>query len=141
MTLRRTARRIEDLPTSASMSDVGMMLIFFFLVTSVFSASKGLVTEQGDPIERLDSVEPMIVRIASEGLRVDDVSVPVGSLRQHLRGTDPTRPVILVTDDHAPYASMVRVYDELLLRQESVGLVQGVFVPTGSQVQQFALDQ
>ena len=117
MRVRRTDPD-ASIPTS-SMADIAFLLIIFFMVTAVFSATKGLVmtlpTDDSDP-PIVDPDPAVYIHVEAGRVVVDCREMEVGEIPGYLApklARNPNKPVILYTDPDAAYRSMVRVYDVL----------------------------
>lgn len=109
----------DEIPTS-SMADIAFLLIIYFMVTTTFTATRGLdfapPKDDDNPpmIEKEDSV---LIEIRSDGsLVVDQRPMPIGELIEYLKPklvNNPAKPVIIRPDPTAPYGAMVDVMDEL----------------------------
>lgn len=142
MKLRRKAAESE-IPT-ASMADIAFLLIIFFMVTAVFSATKGLDFKlPKEENKEADTEEAVFIKIGADAsvsvdCKVMEASEILGYLEPKLT-RDPNKPVILYTDPQAPYQAMIAVYDELgSAKDETHGFrVRNIAVPTQSEVQQY----
>jgi biopolymer transport protein ExbD len=109
----------DEIPTS-SMADIAFLLIIYFMVTTTFTATRGLdfapPKDDDNPplIEKEDSV---LIEIRSDGsLVVDQRPLPIDELIEYLKpklDRNPAKPVIIRPDPASPYGSMVDVMDEL----------------------------
>jgi len=108
----------SSIPTS-TMADIAFLLIIFFMVTSVFSATKGLElalpsdeTTQSDP-----TPEPAVfIHVQADRVVVDCREMGVDEILPYLEPKllrNPNKPVVLYTDPDAEYQSMITVYDVL----------------------------
>ena len=134
----------DEIPTS-SMADIAFLLIVFFMVTAVFSATKGLdfklPKEQDDaPPETEDAV---FIKVHTDGsVLVDCKGMEGPEILDYLEpklARNPEKPVILYTDPYAPYQAMIAVYDVLgTPKVEDDGYkVKNISVPTQSEVQEY----
>jgi biopolymer transport protein ExbD len=120
-------------------------LIIFFLVTSVFSAARGLALElpADDDGQRALAVEAVFIQVAADGgIRVDCHPMGLDGILAYLEPRlrrNPDKPVILHTDAGATYQSMISVYDVLgSARQETHGFeVRHLSVPTEREVRDY----
>jgi biopolymer transport protein ExbD len=134
----------SEIPT-ASMADIAFLLIIFFMVTAVFSATKGLEfslpkEEENAPAEEEEAV---FVKVEADGsftvdcrpMQLDEVLPYLGPKLVR----NPEKPVILYTDGAAKYQDMIRVYDILgSADEEKDGFkVKNIAVPTRSEVQDY----
>jgi len=130
-----------EIPTS-SMADIAFLLIIFFMVTAVFSATKGLPfalpKEESQP-PNAESEEAVFIKVAPDGsLTVDCKPMGLGGILDYLEPKltrDAEKPVILYTDAYAPYQAMISVYDILGSAKDERGFdVKNISVPTQSEV-------
>ena len=117
MRLRKTDAD-SSIPTS-SMADIAFLLIIFFMVTSVFSASKGLefVLPTDDHSPPDPTPDPAVfIHVQADRVVVDCREMGVDEILPYLEPKllrNPNKPVILYTDPEATYQSMISVYDVL----------------------------
>ena len=142
MRLRKTGSPAE-IPTS-SMADIAFLLIIFFMVTAVFSATKGLEfklpkEDQDAPPESEDAV--FIKVYPDSTIAVDCKPMQHDEILDYLEPKltrNPEKPVILYTDADAPYSGMIAVYDVLSRAKETRGFkVKNISVPTQSEVREY----
>jgi biopolymer transport protein ExbD len=133
----------SEIPTS-SMADIAFLLIVFFMVTAVFSATKGLEfklpKDDNKPPEQEEAV--FIQVMANETVFVDCRQMELDEILPYLEPKllrNPEKPVILYTDASAPYKAMIAVYDVLgSAKQETHDFkVKNISVPTQSEVQEY----
>jgi biopolymer transport protein ExbD len=131
-----------EIPT-ASMADVAFLLIIFFLVTSVFSVTRGIQFSLPRHDEAAFTAEPeaaVLIRIAADGkLLVDDRPMVLDEIRGYLEPRlqrNPGKSVIVQTALEAPYSAMTDVFDEL--RQTGV---TNVVLPTQSELATYGLEE
>jgi len=134
----------DEIPTS-SMADIAFLLIVFFMVTTTFTATRGLdfaLPEDDDDPPVVEKEESVLVEILPNGeLIVDQDPMQLHEIIPYLKPKlerNPKKPVIIRPDIAAPYRYMVQVYDEL--RQwEDYGLEQpiNISVPTQREIQSF----
>ncbi len=140
----KLARRegTSEIPTS-SMADIAFLLIIFFMVTAVFSATKGLEFKlpKDDDTKPPESEEAVFIKVAVDGsITVDCRPMELDGILAYLEPKllrNPEKPVILYTDASAEYQSMIAVYDVLGSAQiKTHGFkVKNISVPTQSEVQ------
>jgi biopolymer transport protein ExbD len=134
----------SEIPT-ASMADIAFLLIIFFMVTAVFSATKGLefklpTEEENAPAEEEEAV---FIKVEADGsFTVDCKEVALDEILAYLEPKllrNPEKPVILYTDPNASYQHMVNVYDVLgSAKEETHGFkVKNISVPTSSEVRAY----
>ncbi len=129
------------IPTS-SMADIAFLLLIFFMVTTVFSATKGLdfrlPKEDDNPPEK---VEAVYIRVYPGGrISVDGRQMEISQILPYLKPkleNWPDKPVILHTDGNATYQDMITVYDELK-RGSQIGIVvKNIAIPTNREIQEY----
>ena len=143
MKLKRKPNEAE-IPTS-SMADIAFLLIIFFMVTAVFSATKGLDFKlpQDDDNSPPESEEAVFIKVGPDGsVSVECKPMSLDEIQGYLEPKltrDAEKPVILYTDAYAPYQSMIAVYDVLgEPKYETHGYkVKNISVPTQSEVQEY----
>jgi biopolymer transport protein ExbD/biopolymer transport protein TolR len=134
----------SEIPTS-SMADIAFLLIIFFMVTAVFSATKGLEfklpkDEDNSPPEEEEAV---FVQVAADGsVAVDCKPMTPEEILPYLEPKllrNPEKPVILYVDAAAEYQDMIRVYDVLGAPKEDKDgwKVKNISVPTQTEVQEY----
>lgn len=134
----RSLRRREDasIPTS-SMADIAFLLIIFFMVTTVFSATKGIElkfpdTEEPDP----EPESAVFIEVRPEEVLVDCRPTPVAEILAYLEpklARNPNKPVILYTVPEAEYQDMITVYDLLAEHR----LVMNLSIPTKTDIDEY----
>jgi biopolymer transport protein ExbD len=133
----------SEIPTS-SMADIAFLLIIFFMVTAVFSATKGLEFKlPKDDNKPPEQEEAVFIKVAAdESVLVDCKPMELDEILPYLEPKllrNPEKPVILYTDAMAPYKAMIAVYDVLgSAKQETDGFkVKNISVPTQSEVEEY----
>ncbi|HEX7076982.1 MAG TPA: biopolymer transporter ExbD [Candidatus Eisenbacteria bacterium] len=118
MRLRRRARHASSIPT-ASMADIAMLLLIFFLSTTVIAAQSALDVRlpgvtAGERVRRENAVR---VWLGPDGeVAVNDARVPlagIGPLVAAKLRENPRLLVALHADARAPYATVARVLEQL----------------------------
>ena len=134
----------SEIPTS-SMADIAFLLIIFFMVTAVFSATKGLDFKlpQDDNNQPPESEEAVFIKVAPDGsITVDCQPMEAVDILPYLEPKllrNPEKPVILYTDAFAQYQAMIAVYDVLgQAKRDTHGFkVKNISVPTQSEVSEY----
>jgi biopolymer transport protein ExbD len=133
----------SEIPTS-SMADIAFLLIIFFMVTAVFSATKGLEFKlPKDDDKPPEQEEAVFIKVgADSSVLVDCKPMELSEILPYLEPKllrNPEKPVILYTDASAPYASMIAVYDVIgSAKQNTHGYkVKNISVPTQSEVAEY----
>jgi biopolymer transport protein ExbD len=123
MRVRRSSSTDSAIPTS-SMADIAFLLIIFFMVTAVFSATKGLEMRlPPDDEEDADrtTVPAVLIQVLEDHVLLDCNVARIEDILPYLEPKltgNPNKPVILYTHPRVEYRRMVRVYD-LLSNTES----------------------
>ena len=128
------------------MADIAFLLIVFFMVTAVFSATKGpdfkLPKHEEDAPP--DTEEAVFINIHTDGSVLVDCKPMEGEeILDYLEpklARNPEKPVILYTDPYAPYQAMISVYD--IIGNAEVEKTRGfkiknISVPTQSEVAEY----
>lgn len=156
MKIGRSKDAPAEIPTS-SMADIAFLLIIFFMVTAVFSATKGLefkLPSNEDDNRKAETEEAVFIQVAADGsISVDCKPMEVSDILDYLGPKlkrDAQKPVILYTDPFASYQSMISVYDVLLVPEREDNLlreknlppkygwkVKNISVPTQSEIQDY----
>jgi biopolymer transport protein ExbD len=129
-----------EIPT-ASMADVAFLLIIFFLVTSLYSVTRGIQFSLPKHDEAALTAEPeaaTLIEIASDGsLTIDNRPMRLEDIQGYVAPRlerNPERSVILQTAMEAPYEAMTDVFDEL----RQVG-VRNLVIPTSAELDMYGL--
>jgi biopolymer transport protein ExbD len=104
---------------TGSMADISFLLIIYFMITSAFSADRGMdfaLPEDTDTpeIKQEDSIDVHVLR--GGAIEVDAKGIPLEGLLPYTLEKlkqNPDKPVILRTDPDATYGDMIRVFDRL----------------------------
>jgi biopolymer transport protein ExbD len=137
--MRKLRKRLGEsqIPT-ASMADIAFLLIIFFMVTAVFSATKGLqlgLSEDDKDSLPVDPDPGVLVQVHEHGMHVDCRPMELEGLLPYLEprlSSNPDKPVILVPDADTPYRRVVEVYDTLM-----AGETAKVSFPTASEIESY----
>ena len=133
-----------EIPT-ASMADITFLLIIFFMVTAVFSATKGLElklpSDDDEQQKQVEEEEAVFIHVYGDQLLVDCKPMEISDILPYLEPKltrDAQKHVILYTDSDAPYSRMVDVYDELAKTKGDDSpwpfQVKNISIPTQSEV-------
>lgn len=137
--------------TSSSMADIAFLLIIFFMVTTIFSATKGL--EFKLPAEDNNDAPPedeeaIFFKVLEDGsflmdCRPAEADEILPYLQPKLERW-PDKPIIIYSRPQAPYKTMVEIYDVLLRSKEplekgGLGLPKepNISIPTKRDVEEF----
>jgi biopolymer transport protein ExbD len=126
-----------EIPTS-SMADIAFLLIVFFMVTSVFSVTRGLEFQLPKPDENeteQTAEEAVHIAIDRSGndcvFTVDQQLMNLSDINVYLQGKlmrNPNKFVIIDPAPTAPYRCMVDAFDEL-----KQGDVKNISIPTQAE--------
>jgi biopolymer transport protein ExbD len=121
-------KEIESEIFTGSMADISFLLIIYFMVTSVFSATRGLdfaLPDDSTTPPEIKQEESILVSV----LPGDDLRIEVDGKEMPLEGLLPycfekleqnaDKPVILRTDPDGTYGNMITVFDELRKAKET----------------------
>ena len=119
MKLGRETKFDDEIPTS-SMADIAFLLIIYFMVTTTFTATRGLdfaLPEEDDTPPVVEKEDSVLIAIEPSGnLVVDKKPMQLTEVLDYLRPkleVNPKKPVIIRPDPASPYHFMVEVLDEL----------------------------
>ena len=129
----------DEIPTS-SMADIAFLLIIYFMITTTFTATRGLdfapPKDDDNPpvIEKEDSV--LIEILPTGDLIVDQDPMLLEDVLEYLRPKlerNPEKPVIIRPEPTAPYGRMVNVMDVLRHGKVKLGLKDEVRISLPTQ--------
>ena len=117
--MRIKKKEVQSEIFTGSMADISFLLIIYFMITSAFSADRGLdfaLPEDTDTpeIKQEDSIDVHVLR--GGAIEVDAKGLPLEGLLPYCLEKlkqNPEKPVILRTDPDATYGDMIRVFDTL----------------------------
>ena len=134
----RLHRSQTEIPTS-SMADIAFLLIIFFMLTAVFTSSRGLqfAFPKDDPTDMdVQPEEAIHIKIVGEGqFRVDKQFMTLEEMAGYIQSKmeqNPQKPVIIQTEMQVPYHVMIDVFDLLKLLE-----VKNIAIPTKSEVERW----
>jgi biopolymer transport protein ExbD len=134
----------DDIPTS-SMADIAFLLIIYFMVTTTFTATRGLdfaLPEEDDSPPVIEKEDSVLIEIQPSGdLIVDQIPMPLSEVLEYLKPkleVNPKKPVIIRPDPQSPYKHMVSVLDELRQAQDK-GFSEEIriSIPTQREIESF----
>ena len=144
MKFSRKTSITAEIPT-ASMADIAFLLIIFFMVTTVFSATKGLefkLPKEEKDTRETSSEEAVFIKVeADSSFTVDCKTMQPGEILDYLQPKlerNPEKPVILYTVEDAPYQAMIRIYDVLASAEPERGFkVKNISIPTQTEIEEY----
>lgn len=123
-----TTQLKAEIPT-ASMADISFLLIVFFMLTMVFSSTKGvdfrLPEKKIEPNEPVLNPERAVFVHAKTGdiLEVDRRPVSEEEMYAYIRGklvVNPQKPVFILVEKDCMYKDLVKIYDVLMKLQSDL---------------------
>ncbi len=135
----KTRRVQSEIPT-ASMADIAFLLIIFFMVTTVFTATRGIDygLPQREQTNEIQPKESIYIHIRNTGEMTVDFR-PVANLTElasyikaKMQETGGKKPVIIRTDPDVPYGRTIAVLDVLKVLD-----VRNISIPTETEVEQW----
>ena len=135
----------DEIPT-ASMADIAFLLIVYFMVTTTFTATRGLdfaLPKEDDAPPVVEKEESVLIEIRPDGgLVVDQKTMRLEDVIDYLKPKlerNPLKPVIIQPDPQSSYRHMVQVFDELRLGKDRIGLKKdiNISIPTRREIEQF----
>ena len=134
----------DEIPTS-SMADIAFLLIIYFMVTTTFTATRGLdfaLPDDDDSPPVVEKQESVLIEILPSGETVvDQKPMPVSEILDYLKpklDVNPKKPVIIRPDPASEYKHMVTVLDELRQAKEK-GIKEdiAISIPTQREIEAF----
>lgn len=136
MKLKKKGSDVE-IPT-ASMADIAFLLIVFFMITSVFSVTRGLefqLPKNQDTPQDASQEEAIHIHVIPAGAdcayEVDREQMNLADIQIYIEpklARNPNKFVIIDPDPEAPYKCMVNAFDELKQAQ-----VKNISIPTAAE--------
>lgn len=136
-----------EIPT-ASMADIAFLLIVFFMLTTVFSANKGMEHMLPPKEDQPDTIEPeesIYIQVFPSGqFAMDGTNYPIESVDKVYSYVESKvqvnskKPIIVHTNPEADYGDMVRVVNEL--KKLSLDLEQdlAITIPSKAEAKRYA---
>jgi biopolymer transport protein ExbD len=127
---------------TGSMADISFLLIIYFMITSAFSATRGLdfalPEETNTPeIKQEDSIDVHVLR--GGAIEVDGNGMALEALLPYVGkklAENADKPVILRTDPDATYGDMIRVFDELRQAPDKIDMeIKTISIPTRREIE------
>ncbi|TDI12233.1 MAG: biopolymer transporter ExbD [Acidobacteria bacterium] len=136
-------KHTPEIPT-ASMADIAFLLIIYFMVTTVFSAKKGMQFElpKDEELETTQAEESIYIQVLSSGqLRVDGNPMALDAILDYIvpkLRINQRKPVIIHPEPSTPYEAMIGVYDELMASKVRMDFeIKTVVIPTQREIQEY----
>lgn len=140
--MRIKKKDIQSEIFTGSMADISFLLIIYFMITSAFSATRGLdfalpEDTQTPEIKQEDSIDVHVVR--GGAIEVDGNGISLEGLLPYVAEKlkqNPDKPVILRTDPDATYGDMIRVFDELRQAPDKIDMeIKTISIPTRREIE------
>jgi biopolymer transport protein ExbD len=140
-------KTVESEIFTGSMADVSFLLIIYFMITSAFSATRGLDfalpedTSTPQEIKQEDSIDVYVLPGPVDEapvLEVDKNQMPLEGLVPYIAERleqNPEKPIILRTDPSASYGNMIAVFDELRRAEDEIGTKMNISIPTQREIE------
>jgi biopolymer transport protein ExbD len=136
-----------EIPT-ASMADIAFLLIVFFMLTTVFSANKGMEHMLPPPDQNDDAIEPdeaIYIKVFPDGQFVmDDDTYQISQVEQVYNyvnnkvQVNAKKPIIIHTNPEAPYGDMVAILNQLKLLEARNKMQLAITIPSKEESQRYA---
>jgi biopolymer transport protein ExbD len=139
-------KTVESEIFTGSMADVSFLLIIYFMITSAFSATRGLDfalpedTTTPQEIKQEDSIDVYVLPGPVDEapiLEVDKNQMPLEGLVPYIAERleqNQEKPIILRTDPSASYGNMIAVFDELRRAEDEIGTKMNISIPTQREI-------
>jgi biopolymer transport protein ExbD len=140
--MRIKKKEIQSEIFTGSMADISFLLIIYFMITSAFSATRGLdfalpEDTQTPEIKQEDSIDVHVLR--GGAIQVDGSGIALEGLLPYVADKlkqNPDKPVILRTDPDATYGDMIRVFDELRQAPSKIDMeIKTISIPTRREIE------
>ena len=140
--MRIKKKDIQSEIFTGSMADISFLLIIYFMITSAFSADRGLdfslpEDTQTPEIKQEDAIDVHV--LAGGAIEVDGTGISLEGLLPYVAGKlkqNDEKPVILRTDPEATYGDMIRVFDELRQAPEKIDMeIKTISIPTRREIE------
>jgi biopolymer transport protein ExbD len=142
MTMKIQKKEVPSEIFTGSMADISFLLIIYFMITSAFSATRGLdfalpEDTQTPEIKQEDSIDVHVLR--GGAIEVDGEGRSLEGLLPYIAEKlkqNPDKPVILRTDPDATYGDMITVFDELRQAPDKIDMeIKTISIPTRREIE------
>ncbi len=143
---KNSKREIESEIFTGSMADISFLLIIYFMVTSVFSATRGLDfalpedNTETPEIKQEDSIDVFVqpggdLQLDGNPMAKEQIADKLLPYIAETLRENPKKPVILRTDPEATYGNMIYVFDILRTPVEDGGIkIETISIPTQREI-------
>lgn len=142
----KVKKQEPEIPT-ASMADIAFLLIVFFMLTTVFSANKGMehiLPPKEDLDEAIEPEESIYIKIFPDGqFEMDKQSFPIEQVDRIFNyvyqkvQVNAKKPIIVHTNREASYGDMIRVLDQLKMVEQESKLTLGITIPSKAEAARY----
>lgn len=141
-----TKKEDPEIPT-ASMADIAFLLIVFFMLTTVFSANKGiehLLPPKDDTQDEFENEEAVYIQIYPSGQfvmdqkphSIDDVEAVFDYVMTKVQ-TNARKPIIIHTNREARYGDMVAVFNQLKKVGKELDTELAITIPSKEESERY----
>ena len=144
----RIKKEEPEIPT-ASMADIAFLLIVFFMLTTVFSANKGIehvLPQSDDQQDNPDKEEAIYIHIFVENqFTMDGESYSLDQAREvydYVYGKvqqNATKPIIIHTNPQAPYGAMMAILDQIKMVEVDIKRPVALTIPSKDEAEMYNL--
>ena len=142
----RREKEEPEIPT-ASMADIAFLLIVFFMLTTVFSANKGvehILPPKDDTDEAIEPEEAIYIRIhPGNRFEMDKTSYSMEQVEEVYSYVDrkvqvnAKKPIIVHSNREARYGDMIAVLDQLKLVSANMGQDLAITIPSKDEAARY----
>lgn len=135
-----------EIPT-ASMADIAFLLIVFFMLTTVFSANRGMehvLPPKDDTDEAIEPDEAIYIKIFPSGqFEMDSTTYSIEEVEKVYDYVDKKvninakKPIIVHTNREAQYGDMVAVLNQLKLLEVNLKQNLAITIPSKEELQRY----
>jgi len=137
-------RDTPEIPTS-SMADIAFLLIIYFMVTTVFSSTRGLnfdLPKEDDTNKPAKAEESIYIQVLPSGaIIVDQRQMDLDKLLDYVvpkLRINQRKPINIHPEPTTPYQDMIKVYDELMASERKTGTpLKTIVIPTQREIQEY----
>ena len=136
-----------EIPT-ASMADIAFLLIVFFMLTTVFSANKGMEHMLPPRDQADDAIEPdeaIYIKVFPDGqFKMDDEDYQISQVERVFDYVNDKvqinakKPIIIHTNPEAPYGDMVAILNQLKLLEARNKMQLAITIPSKDEAERYA---
>lgn len=136
-----------EIPT-ASMADIAFLLIVFFMLTTVFSANKGMehmLPPKEDNPKAIEPEESIYIQVFPSGqFAMDSTNYPIESVDKVYTYVESKvqvnakKPIIVHTNPEADYGDMVKVINELKKLEVNMEQPLAITIPSKDEAARYA---